>query len=393
LLSEKSYVTGDTIVVPEEPTKQSTTAYHYHFLGWSLDGENVVEVGTVGTEDLTYYAVFGQELRYYTIRFLNTDGTVLQTTSVAYGERPRYAGGAPIDPSGNDGEMAGWSPEIEDVTGDMDYMATYFYPPALEYSCTPNGCIVMGIGNVTDEELVIPATHQGQEVILIWGGAFKNVTTIKSVYVPDSVTDINSYAFERCTNLESVRLSENLVAISRYTFAYCSNLASITIPDSVTSIEEYAFERCTNLTSVVIGDGVEVIGKNAFGYSNLASITIPDSVTSIGTSAFTNCKNLTSVVIGNGVTSIGDKAFNQNSGITSVVIGNGVTTIGNNAFDNCVKLSSITMKPTTPPSIDVYTFRWIASDAKIIVPAGCGEAYKSATNWSNYASKIVEATE
>lgn len=51
---------------------------------------------------------------------------------------------------------------------------------------------------------------------------------------------------------------------------------------------------------------------------------------------------------------------------------------------------------TTPPTIQANTFGSsdyaFNSTCKIIVPAGCGEAYKAATNWAKYADQIVEET-
>ena len=89
------------------------------------------------------------------------------------------------------------------------------------------------------------------------------------------------------------------------------------------------------------------------------------------------------------MTSIGDTAFENCSGLTSVTIGNGVTSIGNYAFNGCSSLTSITMLPTNPPTIGS---RSIPSNVTTItVPAGTGDAYKAATNWSKYADKIQEA--
>lgn len=49
-------------------------------------------------------------------------------------------------------------------------------------------------------------------------------------------------------------------------------------------------------------------------------------------------------------------------------------------------LTEIHMLPTTPPTIQSNTIGFaMNSDLKIIVPAGCGEAYKAATNWAKYA--------
>ena len=87
-------------------------------------------------------------------------------------------------------------------------------------------------------------------------------------------------------------------AIPDKAFYQCTTLKTITIPDSVTEIGNYAFFDCRSLTSVTIPDSVTTIGWLAFYYcSSLTSVTIPNSVTEIGYSAFENCRSLKSVYL------------------------------------------------------------------------------------------------
>lgn len=68
----------------------------------------------------------------------------------------------------------------------------------------------------------------------------------------------------------------------------------------------------------------------------------------------------------------------------------GVTSIGHSAFSGCSGLTSVTMLPTTPPTLGSNAIP--SNVTTITVPVGCGGAYKAAEGWSAYASKIVEAT-
>jgi hypothetical protein len=70
-----------------------------------------------------------------------------------------------------------------------------------------------------------------------------------------------------------------------------------------------------------------------------------------------------------------------------VVIGNGVESIVGEAFTSCNKLGSIELKGKTQPTIPSNSIP--STIEKIIVPIESLEAYKTATNWSYYADKIV----
>ena len=144
-----------------------------------------------------------------------------------------------------------------------------------------------------------------------------------------------------------------------------TDLESIEVGNCTKKIDNGALSGCTSLTSCTIGSDVNIIGNSAFnGCSGLTSIDIPDSVTSIGYYAFQYC-----------------------SGLTSLTIGSGVTTLGQSAFSNCNSLTSITINATTPPSLVRWEFN-NTNDCPIYVPAASVEAYKTASGWSTYASRI-----
>ena len=225
-------------------------------------------------------------------------------------------------------------------------------------------------------------------VTSIGDSAFEYCSGLTSIAIPDSVTSIGRSAFNGCSNIANVTIGSGVTTIGIGAFNSCSGLTSITIPDSVTSISIDAFYYCTSLSSVTIGSGVTTIGNGAFNScSGLTSVTIPDSVTTIGNGAFYDCTSIANVTIGNSVTTIGNLAFNYCRGLTSVTIPDSVTSIGEEAFDNCTSLTSVTVNSLTPPKLGSYVFG-NTNDCPIYVPAASVDAYKAASRWSDYASRI-----
>ena len=222
--------------------------------------------------------------------------------------------------------------------------------------------------------------------------AFSKCSSLTSITIPNSVTSIGDYAFEYCSSLTLITIPNSIISIGEYAFDYCSNLTEIAVPNSVTSIGRYAFSDCSSLTNITLPNRITSIKEGAFSdCSRLTSITIPNSVTSIEKRAFRDCSNLTVITIPNNVTSIGEWAFMYCSSLTEITIPNSVTSIGDWAFYNCSNLQNIFCKSSTPPTGGGnYIFFSIHSSAKIYVPAGSGEAYKTAQYWSDYASIIEE---
>ena len=133
---------------------------------------------------------------------------------------------------------------------------------------------------------------------IIGVGAFKNCSSLTSVIIPSSVTEIGYKAFSDCSSLTSVIIPSSVTEIGPKAFSGCSSLTSVIIPSSVTWIGAETFSGCSSLTSVNIPSSVTWIGAEAFlGCSSLTSVNIPSSVTKIGYSAFSGCKGLKSIYV------------------------------------------------------------------------------------------------
>lgn len=102
---------------PANPTRESDAQYDYSFKAWS---PTIV----AATENATYTATYNMSLRSYTVRFLNYDGTVLQTETLDYGTTPSYKGETPTN-ADESKEFVGWDDVMRSVDCNKDYTAQY----------------------------------------------------------------------------------------------------------------------------------------------------------------------------------------------------------------------------------------------------------------------------
>ena len=198
-------------------------------------------------------------------------------------------------------------------------------------------------GNAT--ALYIPDEIDGHEVVAIGDRAFENRTDLRTVMIPDSVTEMGGYAFNNCTNLSNVTLSKNLESMGSSAFGNCDGLTQIEIPKSLDIGGNYylgAFSDCANIKKVTFERGTTKIASSLFcGCTGIEKIDIPDTVTIIQDYAFKECKNLSTVNIPESVTEIGSKAFYECISLSTVNIPDSVTKIGGYAFYQCKNLVNV----------------------------------------------------
>ena len=128
--------------------------------------------------------------------------------------------------------------------------------------------------------------------------------------------------------------------------------------------------------------------SNNFSITSFDELQYFTGLTSINTMAFYFCKGLTSVIIPENVTSIGGSAFYYCEKLSSVVISNGVASIGDSAFNYCTSLATVTINRVEPAAIGSYSVFTVNAGLSIKVPYGAVSSYQTATNWSEYSSKI-----
>ena len=133
-------------------------------------------------------------------------------------------------------------------------------------------------------------------------------------------------------------------------FAYYGEMEGIIIPEGVTIIESSSIQCC----------------------SNLKALTLPDSLESIRIHSIAYCESLERVSFGKNLKDIGGWCFYNNYSCKVY------------DFTRCTRV----------PELYWYieegdTFYNLPSDARFIVPSALLDEWRSATNWSYFADKIV----
>jgi hypothetical protein len=224
---------------------------------------------------------------------------------------------------------------------------------------------------------------------------FSDCTNLKSVIIPNGVTEIKSYAFGWDTNLTDIIIPTSVKQINN-PFDYCPNLTVTCYGDSyaesyvtqndiasnIIPIVSIALNTLPDKTTYTIGNIIDQAGCSILinyedGYSEIIklpnyvnpSFTMEYETSTIGTKIVTvTCQGKTTsfeitviefdirdgvlviyhgnggnVIIPDGVTAIGNWVFGDCLTLTSIEIPSSVQSIGTVAFSQCYNLTDVTV--------------------------------------------------
>ena len=243
--------------------------------------------------------------------------------------------------------------------------------------------------------------------------AFSMCSTLTAIYLPSTLTSIESHAFYTCDNLSQVKFAKGtlLTEIGEDAFANCEGLTEITIPATVTSIGNSAFNGCSNLVSITISantppvlgndvwDGIpespkptiyvplgaksayedpvnwgqwftieEKFANNEIWYTTSSGQALSGNPMGCTTNVYNDGKGI--LTFSSDVTSIPHETFKSNTDLTSITIPASVESIEYNAFFGCANLASITFAEGSQlTSIGGAAFSG-CKFTSIIIPAG-----------------------
>lgn len=243
-------------------------------------------------------------------------------------------------------------------------------------------------------------TQSGEYIIKIYGGTHKlgqYVTCIvkNTLYSDESYMlkkiemskDVLQYSVANARAIAAVAATRNAVLCSTQN----SSIRFIVMGDWTINNASYIFTKCYSLRTISIAKNTLIKEtSNAFYYDgNLERLIFPENtITKVNYDMF-NCVSMEYVDIPASVTMINNRAFDNMQTRTLVIRGGAGLTI-DSAFNYATCVKYLYMMSPVPPTLTSSSSIRATNTNIIYVPAGCAEAYKTATNWTTLADKIVE---
>ena len=200
--------------------------------------------------------------------------------------------------------------------------------------------------------------------------AFRNCTSLKTINAPE-VTKFNGWEgamFYGCGSLSEVNFPK-LTNVPRETFRECRNLVKANLPSAVGSVSTCAFYNCKSLYDLDMPNITAIDLSGFYGCSSLKKAIFPKATRMEGES-FRHCSSLEII---------------DTSLLTAIN--------GYRQFEGC-KLNALILRNTATVCTLVESYTFLNSGIGkgtgwIYVPSSLLNRYKSATNWSAYAGRML----
>ncbi len=175
---------------------------------------------------------------------------------------------------------------------------------------------------------------------------------ITELLMPDSVVEVGKEAFGKNRNLVDVVLSEKLTVLDDRAFVACHSLKSLYLPASLTAIGATPFAECAAMERLtiakenaaytveglcliekasgtliqgfarsVIPSSIKAIASNAFARTLIHTVTLPEGCLTIGDGAFSYCSALRKLTLPKSLTAIAPDAFLSANVIETIAYG------------------------------------------------------------------------
>lgn len=219
----------------------------------------------------------------------------------------------------------------------------------------------------------------------------------KKIHLGDNIARVYQYAFNSMTELQELSLSAGIGEFGTNRsdcFQSCRKLQALVYPPNATWHAGYSpINNSFNLRFVSVPkNGIANMGDNNSFYIRMITLPPVSSLPSgIGGFGF----RLEKVSVPGTYTSVPSNLIRETDILEKITIPASVTSVPASTLTPARNIKEYHFKPTTPPTLasssNIFT---VNSGVRIFVPYSADHsilnAYKTATNWTNYASYIVE---
>lgn len=361
LISSQKVASGGNAIPPTAPTISLLTFY-----GWNNPGTNITRDEDIGG---IYDTTDGKT--YIFITLTNTTGS--QPT--LYFQKSTSAT-----------LTINWGDTTTSTTtgtGDLNITKGAAYAAIGNYTITITCSGGYNLGNGTSTTTLLGSNS---------GNPYLN--SVKAVYLGANLSILNSYMFSQMGVMSKFSCSSAITGnIGAYVFN-AVGLDCVVLPLGVTSnIGAYAFNAIAGLDVLSLSPNmIGTIGNNAFqNLFVIQKLILPIGLTgAINANTFQSLYNITSLILPTGLTGdIGTAGINSCYSLRSLTIPIGITSLSSTSLAvNFRMLEYIFSSAIPPTAVSINFLNSIGSATKIYVPDANITAYKTATNWSTYASYI-----
>ncbi len=207
---------------------------------------------------------------------------------------------------------------------------------SLQYYPLPDGTYAVGAGALLySEEIKIPSEFNGKKVSAIVREGFSGAVNLKSITLPDTLTEIGESAFFGAKRLEEIVIPESVAKIGANAFLSCESLTVKAVAAAIPSgwSEYFNPSGC----AVILGYDPDA---NTFGYLKYEENAYGNIVITeyIGNEMYVTIPD---TIGGKEVTAIASGAFANNCTIIRITLPKNLKEIKEGAFVNCPKLLEV----------------------------------------------------
>lgn len=365
---------GDPVEFP------ATTREGFTFSGWystpfgpagnaASHTDDKVFTGTTDTVLYAYWTPKHYQVRYNYGQYGEGDANS-EVVFNAYNEfavptvAPRYAAFAFYGwYAGMNGEGKQYTDEngeavcAWDVAND-DFVLYAYWVEVFSFAKAADGnyAVKAGSGIKAVDGVKIPmqfdeGTGEGPKLVsTISANAFKNVTTLKSVSIPNTIRLVDTAAFSGCTELLELTVYEADADpdVDPSYWDIDGVLMHVSGDQELGNPNEIYIFPLGREGAYTVPDEIEYLPLKAFAAARISEINISASVENIASQAFLNCKNLNKVTFlepddpeSAKQLTLGSNAFKGCTALTSINIPARAVTFSTDLFTDCTNLEKI----------------------------------------------------